>query len=91
LSHLHCITLTVKTCFLRYSRIIFDKKSFGQRFAHPSITKRVEELARRLEKFEKEKKILCHEKAVLKAENKVMKAKVADLEARLESNSYNSY
>jgi len=44
-----------------------------------------------LEKFEKEKKILCHEKAVLKAENKVMKAKVADLKARLESNSYNSY
>ena len=47
------------------------------------LIKKVEELTRRLEKFEKENKILCYENAVLKAEN-------ADLRARLNNNSNNS-
>ena len=32
LSDMHCITLMAKTGFSRYFRIIFDKKSFGQKF-----------------------------------------------------------
>lgn len=47
------------------------------------LIKKVEELTRRLEKFEKENKILRQENVVLKAE-------IADLRARLESNSHNS-
>jgi transposase len=54
------------------------------------LIKKVEELTRRLGKFEKENEILCHENAVLKAENAVLKAENAELRARLDSNSRNS-
>jgi len=47
------------------------------------LIKKVEELTRRLEIFEKENKILHHE-------NDMLKAEVADLRARLDSNSHNS-
>ena len=47
------------------------------------LIKQVEELTRRLDKFEKENKILCHENALLKTE-------IEELKARLDSNSHNS-
>jgi len=54
------------------------------------LIKKVEELTRRLEKLEKENKILCHENVMLKAANTELKVEVADLRARLDSNSHNS-
>ena len=54
------------------------------------LIKKVEELTRRLEKLEKENKILRHENVMLKAANTELKVEVADLRARLESNSHNS-
>ena len=54
------------------------------------LIKKVEEQTSRLEKFEKENKILCHDNAVLKAENAMFKAEIEELKARLESNSHNS-
>ena len=51
---------------------------------------KVEELAERLEKSEKENELLRHENTVLKAENAMMKTEVAELRARLDSNSRNS-
>lgn len=47
------------------------------------LIKQVEELTRRLDKFEKENKILRHENALLKTE-------IEELKARLDSNSHNS-
>jgi regulator of replication initiation timing len=47
------------------------------------LIKKVEELTRRLGKFEKENEILCHENAVLKAENAMLKTEVAELRAWL--------
>ena len=47
------------------------------------LVKKVEELTRRIERSEKDNKILCHENALLKAE-------IAELKARLDSNSHNS-
>jgi hypothetical protein len=38
---MHCITLTSKTCFSRYCRVIFDKKSFGQKFNHTGINSEI--------------------------------------------------
>ena len=40
LRNLHCITLLVKTCFSRYCRVIFGKKSFGQKFNHTGINQK---------------------------------------------------
>jgi len=54
------------------------------------LIKKVEELTRRLENLEKENKILRHENVMLKAANTELKVEVADLRARLESNSHNS-
>jgi transposase len=54
------------------------------------LIKNVEELTRRLEKLEKENKILRHENVMLKAANTELKVEVADLRARLDSNSHNS-
>lgn len=54
------------------------------------LIKKVEELTRRIERYEKENKILCHENALLKAENAVLKAGIEELKARLDSNSHNS-
>lgn len=54
------------------------------------LIKKVEELTMRLEKLEKENKILRHENVMLKAANTELKGEVADLRARLESNSHNS-
>jgi len=51
---------------------------------------KVEELAERLEKSEKENELLRHENTVLKAENAMMKTQVAELRAHLDSNSRNS-
>ena len=47
------------------------------------LIKKVEELARRIDRSEKENKILCPENAVLKTE-------IEELKARLDSNSHNS-
>jgi len=54
------------------------------------LIKKVEELSRRIDRSEKENKILHHENAVLKAENAVLKAEIEELKARLDSNSHNS-
>jgi predicted RNase H-like nuclease (RuvC/YqgF family) len=54
------------------------------------LIKNVEELTRRLEKLEKENKILRHENVMLTAANAELKIEVADLMARLDSNSHNS-
>jgi transposase len=54
------------------------------------LIKKVEDLTRRFEKLEKENKILRHENIMLKAANTELKVEVADLRARLESNSHNS-
>jgi len=80
-----------KNLFLSYSQIIFDKKKIVVRdLAIQVLIKKVEEQTRRLEKLEKENKILCHDNAVLKAENAMFKAEIEELKARLESNSHNS-
>ena len=54
------------------------------------LIKKVEELARRIDRSEKENKILCHENALLKAKNAVLKTEIEELKARLDSNSHNS-
>ena len=54
------------------------------------LIKKVEELAKRIDRSEKENKILCHENALLKAKNAVLKTEIEELKARLDSNSHNS-
>jgi len=62
------------------------------------LIKKVEELTNRLEKLEKDNKILCHENAMLKSDNAVLKsdnaifkAEIEELKTRLDSNSHNSH
>lgn len=55
-----------------------------------ALIKDIKDLTLRLEKLERENKRLHHENTLLKSANAEMKVEIADLRARLESNSHNS-
>ena len=55
-----------------------------------ALIKDIKDLTLRLEKVGRENKRLHHENTLLKAANADMKVEIADLRARLESNSHNS-
>ncbi len=75
-----CITLLVKTCFSRYTGVIFDKKKvLVKNSTIRDIIRKVEELTRRIEQSEKELKFLRGENKALKDENAILRAAYAEL------------
>lgn len=65
--------------FVIFLDYFYQKKVLVKDLTIRVLIKRVDELTRRLEKFDKVNKILYQEDTVLKAENEVLKAEVAEL------------
>ena len=70
--------------------VILTKKVLVKDLAIQILIRKVEEQTSRLEKLEKENKILRFENTMLKSQKEVLKAGNAELRVTLESNSHNS-